>query len=208
VVEADFFVPLLTGAFADAAGLVFRVGFAGFAAAFPAEPAPWGRFAAAFDSGGDSEAFVLRGAELAVFAVLRRSTMAFRLRTKGDRGEEKRIETGDRVHRSGGRLAMKLLLLVITSLGFLSACTLTPEPAQPSWTDARLSETPPGAVPGYVERAVIAPGERRSLDARIAQTLKVRDQVNTVGVRLSAPTVDTAEFVVNARRRGSPPPAD
>jgi hypothetical protein len=101
---------------------------------------------------------------------------------------------------------MKPLLLAIVSLGMLSACALTPDAAQPSWTDAQLSEAPAGAAPAFIERAVMARGERRLLNAHLEQTLRARDVVNTAGAALRAPTPDTADFVVEARSRGTPPP--
>jgi hypothetical protein len=101
---------------------------------------------------------------------------------------------------------MKFLLLAIVSLGLLSACTLTPDAAEPSWTDVQLSEAPPGEAPAFIERAVIAPGERRTLNAHLVEALQARDAVNTAGAALRAPTLNTAEFVVEARTRGTPPP--
>lgn len=102
---------------------------------------------------------------------------------------------------------MKFLLLMTVSLAMLSACSLTPEEAAPSWTDAQLRESPPGAAPAFIERAVMAPGERRMLNVHLEETLQARDAVNTAGAALRAPTLDTAEFVVEARRRATPPPA-
>ncbi len=103
---------------------------------------------------------------------------------------------------------MKFLLLAIVSLGLLSACTLTPDAAEPSWTDAQLSEAPPGEAPAYIERAVMPAAERRSLYDHLAQTLQARDAVNIAGAALRAPTLDTAEFVVEARTRATPPLAE
>ncbi|MEQ8434511.1 MAG: hypothetical protein RIA71_09740 [Oceanicaulis sp.] len=101
---------------------------------------------------------------------------------------------------------MKFLLLALVSLGLLSACSLTRDAAEPSWTDAQLSESPPGAAPAFIERAVMERSERRMLDAHLEETLQARDAVNTAGAALRGPTLDTAEFVVEARRRATPPP--
>lgn len=103
---------------------------------------------------------------------------------------------------------MKSLLVIVASLGFLSACAMSGDAAESSWTDARLSETPPGDAPAFIERAVLPRDERRTLNAHLAQALEARDAVNTAGAALRAPTLDTAEFVVEARRRATPPPAD
>ncbi|XBQ15697.1 MAG: hypothetical protein ABL308_12145 [Oceanicaulis sp.] len=101
---------------------------------------------------------------------------------------------------------MKTLLPAVFAGLVLAGCVLAPDPAPASWTDARLAETPPGAAPAFVERAVVSGEERLDIAeaANAAETARLR--VRTFGEALRAPTRDTAEFVVQARARALPPP--
>ncbi|MGJ3230429.1 MAG: hypothetical protein ACFE0P_01370 [Oceanicaulis sp.] len=101
---------------------------------------------------------------------------------------------------------MTKLLLAAPAAGlFVCACVFTPDPADPSWTDARLRETPPDSAPAYVEETVLSQEERLELATAELRTIQARQRVRLTGVALRAPTVDTAEFVVEARARGLPP---
>lgn len=103
---------------------------------------------------------------------------------------------------------MKSTLLVLALCALLAGCALAPDETEPSWTDARLSDSPPAAAPAYIERAVLSDNERLALAQGAAQALAARERVRLTGAALRAPTVDTAQFVVEARARALPPQPD
>lgn len=98
---------------------------------------------------------------------------------------------------------MSKILYLAAGLLVLGACA-TPEPADPSWTDAALRANP-AAAPVTIERETISPAERAALIQAANETLEARERVREIGAALLAPTVETAEFVVEARRRARPP---
>ncbi|MEQ8405221.1 MAG: hypothetical protein RKE49_08990 [Oceanicaulis sp.] len=103
---------------------------------------------------------------------------------------------------------MKPVFTAAASLALLAGCALSPDGAEPSWTDARLSATPPSGAPEYVARERLTPADRLELASGALAALAARDRVRLTGEALRAPTVDTAEFVVEARERALPPSLD
>jgi hypothetical protein len=97
----------------------------------------------------------------------------------------------------------KLICAALASIA-ASACSITPADGA-DWTDARVraaSDQPPV----YIERVTLDPGVAFTLTRGAEDVLDARDRVQARAARLEAPTVDTADFVVRARERASPPP--
>ena len=103
---------------------------------------------------------------------------------------------------------MKPVFAAAASLALLAGCALSPDAAEPSWTDERLSATPPADAPAYVARERLSREDRVQLARGALGALAARDRIRVTGEALRAPTVDTAEFVVEARERALPPPLD
>lgn len=99
---------------------------------------------------------------------------------------------------------MSKILYAAAGAFLLGACS-TSGPADRSWTDAALRANP-AAAPVTVERETLSPTERKTLADGVRDTLQAREHVRQTGAALLAPDVDTAEFVVEARRRVLPPP--
>jgi len=100
---------------------------------------------------------------------------------------------------------MVRLLAISLAVTALSACAIAPNPAEPGWADTLLADAPPGEAPASVSTEPLDRDLRREL-LTSAVTTQMRGQtIRLTGLRLSAPTLDTAEFVVEARERARPP---
>ena len=101
--------------------------------------------------------------------------------------------------------SMTRFLALILPTAALSACALAPRDVEPGWADAVLEQAPPGEPPASVSEQTLSPQVR---DALLSAAVDVQTRgagVRLAGLRLRAPTLDTAEFVVEARERARPP---
>ena len=100
---------------------------------------------------------------------------------------------------------MTRLLLISVALAGLGGCAIAPSPAEPGWADALLAEAPPAEPPAAVNTSPLPEEVRRELLAS-AVSVQVRGRtIRLTGAALRAPTLDTADFVVEARERARPP---
>lgn len=100
---------------------------------------------------------------------------------------------------------MKRLIFIFAAGAVASACSLAPDRAAPSWTDALLAESSPGAAPATVDGQPI---DRALRAGMLSSAVDVQSQglsVRETGLVLLAPTLNTADFVVEARARAQPP---
>ena len=96
-------------------------------------------------------------------------------------------------------------LFIPVAVAALCGCSLAPDRAEPSWTDALLAQSPPGAAPASAEGQPMDNDVLRDM-LRSAVMVQYQGQsVRQTGVVLRAPTLDTADFVVEARARARPP---
>ena len=83
----------------------------------------------------------------------------------GDSHGTKRIESHDRVHRSGGRwkaMTLKKAFLLLSSM-LLTGCMMAPAHQDPRWTDDALAAQPAHAAPVFVPTLRLSEDERTDL---------------------------------------------
>lgn len=100
---------------------------------------------------------------------------------------------------------MTRFLAFILSAAALSACALSPRDVESSWADALLEQTPPGEPPASVSSHTLSAQDREAFLASAVDVQTRGARVRVTGLRLRAPSVDTADFVVRARERARPP---
>lgn len=100
---------------------------------------------------------------------------------------------------------MVRLLSICLAVTALSACAIAPNPAETGWADALLADAPPGEAPDSVSTEPLDAEMRRDLLTAAVTTQMRGETIRLAGLRLRAPTLDTAEFVVEARERARPP---
>ena len=101
--------------------------------------------------------------------------------------------------------SMTRFLALILPTAALSACALAPRDVEPGWADAVLEQAPPGEPPASVSEQTLSPQVRDALLSAAVDVQTRGEGVRLTGLRLRAPTRDTAEFVVEARERARPP---
>ena len=100
---------------------------------------------------------------------------------------------------------MTRFLAILLPAAALSACAVAPRDVPPSWTDALLDQAPPGEPPASVSEQTLSAQTRSQLGAAALDVQALGLRVREIGLELRAPTLDTAEFVVEARERARPP---
>jgi hypothetical protein len=100
---------------------------------------------------------------------------------------------------------MVRLLVLSFAVTALTACAIAPNPAETGWADALLADAPPGEAPASVSTEPLDADMRRALLTAAVATQMRGQTIRLDGMRLRAPTLDTAEFVVEARERARPP---
>jgi hypothetical protein len=68
-----------------------------------------------------------------------------------------------------------------------------------------LAEAPPAEAPATVNSQPLDAGLRQSLQSSALATQRRGEAIRLIGARLQAPTLNTADFVVEARERARPP---
>jgi hypothetical protein len=99
---------------------------------------------------------------------------------------------------------VRLFAILVPALG-LSACALAPSAAEPGWADALLADAPAGQAPSTVGTDPLPGDLRAELLTSAVDVQRQGETVRLTGAALRAPTVDTADFVVEARERARPP---
>ena len=100
---------------------------------------------------------------------------------------------------------MVRVFIILLAVPGLSACVLAPSSADPGWADALLAEAPAGQAPATVGTEPLPADLRAELLASAVQVQRQGQTVRLTGVDLRAPSVSTADFVVEARERARPP---
>lgn len=100
---------------------------------------------------------------------------------------------------------MPRMLAILLMTGLAGACELAPNPAEPSWADALLLEAPPSEAPAAFDTQPLSSALRAEVAASAVAVQRLGRSVRLQGLQLLAPTVDTADFVVEARERARPP---
>lgn len=124
-----------------------------------------------------------------------------------DRCNPNRIESGDRVHRSGGRSAtmiLRICLLLLAGAG-LSACTLTPAAQTASWTDAEIAAQGAGEAPDCIATERLTAADRERFDSAEAELLRRAESVRPQGEAMRSLDPDPEPFAEAARARAQPP---
>lgn len=103
---------------------------------------------------------------------------------------------------------MPRLLILLCAVAAVSACSIAPSRPEPGWTDALLAEAPPGQAPNSVSEQSLDRELRRELLTSAVMLQFTGASVREIGASLRAPDIDTAQFVVEARERGRPPPPE
>ena len=87
----------------------------------------------------------------------------------------------------------------------ISACAYAPETAPPSWTDAQLSETPPGQTPQFIPEERLDPAQLRTIEADERRLIEARDRVQAGADAVPDIPTDAEDYAQRARERTRPP---
>lgn len=102
-------------------------------------------------------------------------------------------------------MSMLRLIAACAAAFGLCACSLAPQPAEPSWADSLLAGAPPGEPPATVQSEPLPAALRQDL-LRSAVRLQMQGaSVRDGAASLQEAEPDTEAFVSDARERGRPP---